>query len=137
GRFSAWLVAGLGGGAYVGVIYGLTVFPLQFGPPAPPRALFAGPAGVYGLPVLLFVRRPTIIRWIVGTALLTGLHVALMMVREPLSVMLDPALAGRPLPWTLPTPLPELVGVVLLLVPLLDLLRARPRLLRSRPAALG
>src|SRR4029434_7610590 len=55
-----------------------------------------------------------------------------MMVREPLSVMLDPALAGRPLPWTLPTPLPELVGVVLLLVPLLDLLRARPRLARER-----
>jgi hypothetical protein len=132
GRFSAWLVAALGVGAYVGLIYGLTVFPLQFELPVPHWAMFAVPAVVYGLLVLLFVRRPTIIRWIVGTALLTGLHVALMMVREPLSVMLDPALAGRPLPWTLPTPLPELVGVVLLLVPLLDLLRARPRLARER-----
>jgi hypothetical protein len=46
--------------------------------------------------------------------------------------MLDPALAGRPLPWMLPPPLPEVVGVFLLLVPLRDLLRARPRLARER-----
>ena len=132
GRFSAWLVAGLGLAAYVGLIYGLTVFPLQFELPVPQWATFAVPAVAYGLLVLLFVRRPTIIRWVVGTALLTGLHVALLIARGPLSVMLDPALAGRPLPWMLPPPLPELVGVFLLLVPLRDLLRARPRLARER-----
>lgn len=132
GRVSAWLVAALGLAAYVGLIYGLTVFPLQFELPVPQWATFAVPAVAYGLLVLLFVRRPTIIRWVVGTALLTGLHVALLMARGPLSVMLDPALAGRPLPWMLPPPLPELVGVFLLLVPLRDLLRARPRLARER-----
>jgi hypothetical protein len=132
GRFSAWLVAFLGLGAYVGLIYGLTVFPLQLELPVPYWATFAVPAAVYGLLILLFVRRPTILRWIVGTALLSGLHVALVMAREPLSVMLDPALAGRPLPWMLPPPFPELVGVFLLLVPLRDLLRARPRLARER-----
>ena len=131
-RFSAWLVAALGLGAYVGLIYALTVFPLQFELPMPHWATCAVLAVTYGLLVLLFVRRPTIIRWIVGTALLTALDVALVMAREPLSVMLDPALAGRPLPWTLPPPLPELVGVFLLLVPLRDLLRARPRLARER-----
>ena len=132
GRVSAWLVAALGLAAYVGLIYGLTVFPLQFELPVPQWATFAVPAVAYGVLVLLFVRRPTIIRWVVGTALLTGLHVALLMARGPLSVMLDPALAGRPLPWMLPPPLPELVGVFLLLVPLRDLLRARPRLVRER-----
>jgi hypothetical protein len=132
GRFSAWLVAGLGLAAYVGLIYGLTVFPLQFELPVPQWATVAVPAVAYGLLVLLFVRRPTIIRWVAGTALLTGLHVALLMARGPLSVMLDPALSGRPLPWMLPPPLPELVGVFLLLVPLRDLLRARPRLARER-----
>lgn len=132
GRVSAWLVAALGLAAYIGLIYGLTVFPLQFELPVPQWATFAVPAVAYGVLVLLFVRRPTIIRWVVGTALLTGLHVALLMARGPLSVMLDPALAGRPLPWMLPPPLPEFVGVFLLLVPLRDLLRARPRLARER-----
>lgn len=135
GRFSAWLVAVLGLGAYVGLIYGLTVFPLQVELLVPHWATFAVPAAVYGLLVLLFVRRPTILRWIVGTALLSGLHFALVMAREPLSVMLDPALAGRPLPWALPSPLPEVVGVFLLLVPLRDLLRARPRLARQRTSS--
>jgi hypothetical protein len=136
GRFSAWLVALLGLGAYVGLIYGLTVFPLQLELPAPYWATFAVPAAVYGLLILLFVRRPTILRWIVGTALLSGVHVGLVMAREPLSVMLDPALAGRPLPWMLPPPFPELVGVFLLLVPLRDLLRARPRLARERTGSI-
>src|SRR4026208_469438 len=118
GRVSAWLVAALGLAAYVGLIYGLTVFPLQFELPVPQWATFAVPAVAYGVLGLLFVRRPSIIRWVVGTALLTGLHVALLMARGPLSVMLDPALAGRPLPWMLPPPLPELVGGFLLLGPL-------------------
>jgi len=132
GRFSAWLAAAVGLAAYVGLIYGLTVFPLQFELPVPHWATFVIPAVAYGLLILLVVRRPSIVRWIAGTALLTGLHIALMMAREPLSVMLDPALAGRPLPWTLPSPMPELVGIFLLLVPLCDVLRARPRLARER-----
>jgi len=51
------------------------------------------------------------------------------------SALLDPALAGRALPWMLPPPLPELIGVMLLLVPLRDLLRAPARLPRERSAA--
>ena len=135
GRLSTWLVAILGLGAYVGLIYGLTVFPLQLELPVPHWATFAVPALAYALLILLFVRRPTILRWLIGTAILSGLHLALAMAREPLSVMLDPALAGRPLPWTLPPPLPEVVGVCLLLVPLRDVLRARPRLARERTSS--
>ncbi|HEX7785357.1 MAG TPA: hypothetical protein VF653_03980, partial [Methylomirabilota bacterium] len=119
----------------MGLIYGLTVFPLQLELPVPHWATFAVPAVAYALLILLFVRRPTILRWLIGTAILSGLHLALAMAREPLSVMLDPALAGRPLPWTLPPPLPEVVGVCLLLVPLRDVLRARPRLARERTSS--
>ena len=43
GRVSAWLVAALGLAAYVGLIYGLTVFPLQFELPVPQWATFAVP----------------------------------------------------------------------------------------------
>ena len=137
GRFSAWLIAAAGLAAYVGLIYGLTVFPLQFELPVPHWVTFAIPAVAYGLLILLVVRRPSITRWIAGTALLTGVHIGLTMAREPLSVMLDPALAGRPLPWTLPSPMPELVGVLLLLVPLCDVLRARPRIARERTSSSG
>ena len=134
-RLSSWLMVVLGLAAYVGLIYGLTVLPLQFEVPLPHWATFLVPAIVYGLLVLLVVRRPSVLRWIVGTAVLTGLHVLLGLAREPLTTLLDPALAGRPLPWMLPPPLPELVGVFLLLVPLRDVLSARPRLARERTAS--
>ena len=83
------------------------------------------------------VRWPSPLRWLVGTALLSGLHVLLGLARGPVSAFLDPSLAGRPLPWVLPPPLPELVGLILLLVPLRDLLRARPRSARERTSAAG
>ena len=134
-QLSSWLMAVLGLAAYVGLVYVLTLVPLQFEVPLPKWAIAGIPPVTYGLLVWLWVRRPSIIRWLVGTALLSGLHVLLSMSREPLSALLDPALAGRALPWMLPPPLPELIGVMLLLVPLRDVLRAPARLPRERGAA--
>lgn len=134
-QLSSWLMAVLGLAAYVGLVYVLTLVPLQFEVPLPKWAIAGIPPVTYGLLVWLWVRRPSIIRWLVGTALLSGLHLLLSMSREPLSALLDPALAGRPLPWMLPPPLPELIGVMLLLVPLRDVLRAPARLPRERGAA--
>ncbi len=134
-RLSSWLMAVLGLAAYVGLIYVLTLVPLQFEVPLPKWAVAGIPPVTYGLLVWLWVRRPSVLRWLAGTAVLSGLHVLLSMSREPLSALLDPALAGRPLPWMLPPPLPELIGVMLLLVPLRDVLRAPVRLARERGAA--
>ncbi len=133
-RLSSWLMALLGLAAYVGLIYVLTLVPLQFEVPLPKWAVASIPPVTYGLLVWLWVRRPSVVRWLVGTAVLSGLHVLLSMSREPLSALLDPALAGRALPWMLPPPLPELIGVMLLLVPLRDLLHAPARLPRERSA---
>jgi hypothetical protein len=134
-RLSSWLMALLGLAAYVGLIYALTLVPLQLEVPLPKWAIAGIPPLTYGLLVWLWVRRPSVVRWLVGTAILSSLHVLLGMSREPLTALLDPALAGRPLPWMLPPPLPELIGVMLLLVPLRDLLRAPVRLARERGSA--
>ncbi len=134
-QLSSWLTAVLGLVAYVGLIYALTLVPLQFEVPLPKWAIAGIPPVTYGLLVWLWVRRPSIVRWLVGTAVLSGLHVLLSMSREPLSALLDPALAGRPLPWMLPPPFPEVIGVMLLLVPLRDRLRAPVRLARERTTA--
>ncbi len=136
-RLSSWLMVALGLAAYVGLIYGLTVLPLQLEVPLPPWAILVVPPVVYGLLVLLVVRRPSVVGWLVGTIVLSTLHTVLGLAREPLSALLDPALAGRPLPWLLPPPLPELVGVILLLVPLRDGLRAHPRSARERTSGAG
>jgi hypothetical protein len=136
-RLSSWLMVALGLAAYVGLIYGLTVLPLQFEVPLPPWGILVVPPVVYGLLVLLVVRRPSVVGWLVGTVVLSVLHTLLGLAREPLSALLDPALAGRPLPWLMPPPLPELVGVILLLVPLRDGLRARPRSARERTSGPG
>jgi hypothetical protein len=139
-RFSSWLIAGLGLAAYVGLVYGLTLLPVQLEVPLPRWGARVVPPVVYGLLVLLFVRRPSVVRWLMGTAVLSGLHVLLEQAREPLTALVDPALAGHPLVWMLPPPFPELVGVTLLLVPLRDVLRARPRAASERtpgPARAG
>jgi hypothetical protein len=136
-RLSSWLMVVLGLAAYVGLLYGLTMLPLQFEVPLPHWGIAVVPPLVYGLLVLLCVRWPSPLRWLVGTALLSGLHLLLGQARGPVSAFLDPSLAGRPLPWVLPPPLPELVGLILLLVPLRDLLRARPRSARERVSAAG
>lgn len=136
-RFSSWLLVLLGLAGYVGLLYGLTMLPLQLEVPLPHLGVAVVPPLVYGLLVILCVRWPSPLRWLVGTALLSGLHVLLGLARGPISAFLDPSLAGRPLPWVLPPPLPELVGLILLLVPLRDLLRARPRSARERLSAAG
>jgi len=136
-RLSSWLMVALGLAAYVGLIYALTVLPLQLEVPLPPWGILAVPPVVYGLLVLLVVHRPSIVGWLVGTIVLSALHTVLGLAREPLSALLDPALAGRPLPWLMPPPLPELVGVILLLVPLRDGLHARPRSARERTSGAG
>ena len=136
-RVSSWLMVVLGLAAYVGLLYGLTMLPLQFEVPLPHWGVAAVPPLVYALLVVLCVRWPSPLRWLVGTALLSGLHVLIGLARGPVSAFLDPSLAGRPLPWVLPPPLPELVGLILLLVPLRDLLRARPRSARERTSAAG
>jgi len=134
-RLSSWLMVVLGLAAYVGLLYGLTMLPLQLEVPLPHWAIAIVPPLVYGLLVLLCVAWPSPLGWLVGTALLSSLHLLLGMARGQISAFLDPSLAGRPLPWMLPPPLPELVGLILLLVPLRDLLRARPRSARERVAA--
>jgi hypothetical protein len=134
-QLSSWLMALLGLAAYVGLIYVLTLVPLQFEVPLPKWAVAGIPPVAYSLLVWLWVRRPSIVGWLVGTAVLSVFHVLLSMSREPLSALLDPALAGRALPWILPPPLPELIGVMLLLVPLRDVLHAPARLPRERSAA--
>jgi hypothetical protein len=134
-RVSSWLLVLLGLAAYVGLIFGLTMLPLQIEVDLPHWGALAVPPVVYGLLVLLSVRRPSVVRWIIGTAVLSGFHVLLGFAREPLTALLDPALVGRPLPWMLPPPLPELIGVVFLLMPLRDLLRAPARPARERSGA--
>jgi hypothetical protein len=136
-RFSSWLMVVLGLAAYVGLLYGLTMLPLQVEVPLPHWGVAVVPPLVYGLLVVLCVRWPSPLRWLVGTAMLSGLHVLLGFARGPISAFLDPSLAGRPIPWVLPPPLPELVGLILLLVPLRDLLRARPRSARERTSTTG
>jgi hypothetical protein len=136
-RLSSWLLVVLGLAGYVGLLYGLTMLPLQLEVPLPPWGVAVVPPLVYGLLVVLCVRWPSPLRWLVGTALLSGLHVLLGLARGPISAFVDPSLVGRPLPWVLPPPLPELVGLILLLVPLRDLLRARPRSARERLGAAG
>ena len=136
-RFSSWLLVMLGLAGYLGLLYGLTMLPLQLEVPLPQWGAAVVAPLVYGLLVVLCVRWPSPLRWLVGTALLSGLHVLLGLARGPISAFLDPSLAGRPLPWVLPPPLPELVGLILLLVPLRDLLRVRPRSARERLAAAG
>ena len=136
-RFSSWLLVMLGLAGYVGLLYGLTMLPLQLEVPLPHWGVAVVPPLVYGLLVIFCVRWPSPLRWLVGAALLSGLHVLLGLARGPISAFLDPSLAGRPLPWVLPPPLPELVGLILFLVPLRDLLRARPRSARERLAAAG
>lgn len=131
-RLSSWLMALLGLVAYVGLVYALTLVPIQFEVPLPSWGIAVVLPATYGLLLWAWVRRPSIARWLLGTALLSGLHVALGMAREPLTALLDPALAGRALPWVLPPPLPELIGLVFLLVPLRDVLRAPVRLARER-----
>jgi hypothetical protein len=131
-RLVSWLMAALGLATYVGLIYGLTHVPVQIEVPLPGWAVAAIPPVTYALLVWIWVRRPSIVRWLVGTAVLSGLHVLLSMAREPLTALLDPALAGRPLPWLLPPPLPEVFGLMLLLVPLRDVLRAPVRHARER-----
>lgn len=134
-RLSSWLMVVLGAVAYVGLLYGLTLLPLQFEVPLPSWGIAVVPPVVYGLLVVLLIHWPSPLRWLAGTALLSGLHVLLTFARAPISAFLDPTLAGRPLPWVVPPPLPELIGLILLLVPLRDLLRARPRSARERLAA--
>ena len=56
-RLSSWLMVALGLAAYVGLIYGLTVLPLQLEVPLPPWGILVVPPVVYGLLVLLVVRR--------------------------------------------------------------------------------
>jgi hypothetical protein len=129
-------MAVLGLAAYVGLRYALTSRPFSSRFRCRASIVVILPV-TYGLLVWLWVRRPSITRWLVGTAVLSGLHVLLGMSREPLSALLDPALAGRSLPWVLPPPLPELIGVMLLLVPLRDVLRAPVRLARERGAGVG
>ncbi|HZP38498.1 MAG TPA: hypothetical protein VFE48_18580 [Methylomirabilota bacterium] len=134
-RLSSWLMVVLGLAAYVGLLYGLTLVPLQLEVPLPSWGVAVAPPIAYGLLVLLMVRWPTPLGWLIGTAVLSGLHTALTFARAPISAFLDPTLAGRPLPWVVPPPLPELIGLVLLLVPLRDLLRARRPSARERLAA--
>ncbi len=134
-RLSSWLLVALGLIAYVGLLYGLTLVPLQLEVPLPAWSVAVAPPIAYGLLVLLMVRWPTPLGWLIGTAVMSGLHTALTFARAPISAFLDPTLADRPLPWVVPPPLPELIGLVLLLVPLRDLLRARRPSARERLAA--
>jgi len=136
-RVSPWLMVLFGLAGYVGVIFGLTLLPLQIEVDLPHWGMLALPPMVYGLLVLLVVRRPSVLGFIAGTVVLSGLHFLLAFAREPLTGLLDPALAGRPLPWTMPPPLPELIGVVFLLMPLRDVLRAPARSAREKAATGG
>lgn len=136
-RPSSWLVALLGLAAYVGLVYVLTVVPLQVEVPLPDWGAGLVPPLAYGLLVLICLRRLSFLRWLTGTTVLSGAHVLLGLVTEPLAVLLESRLAGNPSPWMLPPPLPEFVGVILLLVPLRDALRAPARLGRERPSGAG
>src|SRR4029077_8884537 len=136
-RLSSWLMVVLGLAAYVGLLYGLTMLPLQLEVPLAHLANAVGPPLVYGLLAAPRVAWPSPLGWLVGTALLSGLHLLLGMARGPISAFLDPSLAGRPLPWAVPPPPPELVRLLPLLVPLRALLRARPRSARERVSATG
>jgi hypothetical protein len=93
-RLSSWLMVVLGVVAYVGLLYGLTLLPLQFEVPLPFWGIAVVPPIVYGLLVPLLVRWPSPLRWLMGTALLSGLHVLLTFARAPISAFLDPTLAG-------------------------------------------
>ena len=135
-RFSSWLLVMLGLAGYLGLLYGLTMLPLQLEVPLPQWGAAVvrhscmacwWSSAFAGRPSEL-ARRDCAAEWPARPARAGP--------RSDLRVS-RPALVGRPLPWVLPPPLPELVGLILLLVPLRDLLRVRPRSARERLAAAG
>src|SRR4029077_290624 len=97
-RLSSWLMVVLGLAAYVGLLYGLTMLPLSLEWRLRHGPIAIAPPLVYGLLVLLCVAWPSPLGWLVGTALLSGLHLLLGLARGPISAFLDPSLPGRPLP---------------------------------------
>ncbi len=119
----SWLVVIGGLAGYVGLVFALTRYRVQLDAPLPWWAAQAAPPILYGLLIVLFLRRVTPGGFIGGTLTLWAAHVLLGTLTPLLAAIFDPLNRGRMLIVTFPPPpLPQVLWVALLLVPLRDVL---------------
>jgi hypothetical protein len=119
----SWLVVIGGLAGYVGLVFALTRYRVQLDAPLPWWAAQAAPPILYGLLIVLFLRRVTPGGFIGGTLTLWAAHVLLGTLTPLLAAIFDPLNRGRMLIVTFPPPpLPQVLWVALLLVPLRDIL---------------
>ena len=119
----SWLVVIGGLAGYVGLVFALTRYRVPLDAPLPWWAAQAAPPILYGLLIVLFLRRVTPGGFIGGTLTLWAAHVLLGTLTPLLAAIFDPLNRGRMLIVTFPPPpLPQVLWVVLLLVPLRDVL---------------
>ncbi|HET8578770.1 MAG TPA: hypothetical protein VFO18_16860 [Methylomirabilota bacterium] len=119
----SWLVVLAGLAAYMGLVFALTLFRVRLDLPLPWWTLQAAPPILYGLLIVLCVRRVTPGGLIGGTLTLWVAHLVLGTLTPLLAALYDPLNRGRMLTLIFPpAPLPQVVLVPLLLVPLRSLL---------------
>jgi hypothetical protein len=133
----SWLVVVAGLAGYVGLVFALTRYHVLLTlPPLPWWALQAPPPLLYGLLIVLCLRRVTPGGFLGGTLMLWAAHILLGTLTPLLAAVFDPLNRGRMLLLTFPPPpLPQIAFVPLLLVPLRSVLAPRSPVRRSdRPS---
>ncbi len=134
---ASWLVVVAGLAGYVGLVYALTRYRVTLAlPPLPWWALQAAPPLLYGLLIVLCLRRVTPGGFLGGTLTLWAAHILIGTLTPLLAAVFDPLNRGRILLLTFPPPpLPQMALVPLLLVPLRSVLAPKSPVRRShRPS---
>lgn len=137
---ASWLVVVAGLAGYVGLVFALTRYRVTLTlPPLPWWALQAAPPLLYGLLIVLCLRRVTPGGFLGGTLALWAAHILLGTLTPLLAAVFDPLNHGRMLLLTFPpAPLPQMAVVPLLLVPLRSVLAPKSPIRRSdRPSGVG
>lgn len=137
---ASWLVVVAGLAGYVGLVFALTRYRVTLTlPPLPWWALQAAPPLLYGLLIVLCLRRVTPGGFLGGTLALWAAHILLGTLTPLLAAVFDPLNHGRMLLLTFPPPpLPQMAVVPLLLVPLRSVLAPKSPIRRSdRPSGVG
>jgi hypothetical protein len=134
---ASWLVVVAGLAGYLGLVYALTRYRVTLTqPPLPWWALQAAPPLLYGLLIVLCLRRVTPGGFLGGTLTLWAAHILIGTLTPLLAAVFDPLNRGRILLLTFPPPpLPQVALVPLLLVPLRSVLAPKSPVRRvSRPS---
>ncbi len=137
---ASWLVVVAGLAGYVGLVFALTRYRVTLTlPPLPWWALQAAPPLLYGLLIVLCLRRVTPGGFLGGTLVLWAAHILLGTLTPLLAAVFDPLNHGRMLSLTFPPPpLPQMAVVPLLLVPLRSVLAPKSPIRRGdRPSGVG